>query len=248
MLARIERDGVEDVVAVEEPLEIRVDGAAAGGDDANAGPRRGAGARLPARRGADRPAARGRPERRPGRKHGRGQRARCSREPGDAQLLRDLLLRGLRQGRDRGGHGPQRAARAGARVVARALLASCPSGCASPPSSAAAACTRPGASTPPGSSLCAREDVGRHNAMDKVIGRALLDGAVPLAGRHPVRQRPPLLRAGAEGGRCRLPDPRRRRARRVHSRSSSPRAGVTLCGFAREGRLNVYSHSQRVED
>ena len=63
MHRRVDHDGVADEVAVEEPLEIRVDGRAAGGDDADPRQRRRAGARLPPRRGPDR---RGRaPPRRP---------------------------------------------------------------------------------------------------------------------------------------------------------------------------------------
>ncbi len=90
------------------------------------------------------------------------------------------------------------------------------------------------------------EDVGRHNAMDKVIGEALQRGWVPLYGhilcvsgrlsfelvqKAAVAGAPILVGVGAPSSLAvEVADDR----------------GMTLCGFARRGRLNVYTHPGRV--
>jgi FdhD protein len=100
--------------------------------------------------------------------------------------------------------------------------------------------------TPDGTLVEVREDVGRHNAMDKVIGWALRHGVAPL---HPhllcvsgrlsfelvqkaaMAGAPILVGVGAPSSLAiRLADDK----------------GITLAGFARAGRVNIYTHVERV--
>ncbi|KPK65191.1 MAG: hypothetical protein AMK73_03690 [Planctomycetes bacterium SM23_32] len=92
------------------------------------------------------------------------------------------------------------------------------------------------------------EDVGRHNAIDKVVGDALMRGT--------ATQRGALIATGrlnaemvVKALRQRMPVAVSRSAATAHAVALARRHGLTLVGFARAGRMNVYSRPDRlVED
>ena len=243
---KVEHDGRDDVVAVEEPLEIRVDGVplvvtmrTPGHDEELAlGFLYGEGL-------IDRPHAAGPTEDFAG--NTVEVAGPLARDPGERRFYTTSSCGVCGKGalEEVAVHsaplpqGPQ---------VPRSLLAALPDRLVQPAFERTGGVHATGLFDVDGGLLLANEDVGRHNAMDKVIGRALLDGAVPLGERilcvsgrlsfelvqkAAVAGAPILVGVGAPSSLAiSLADDR----------------GMTLCGFARRGNVNVYTHPERVLD
>jgi FdhD protein len=244
MVAGVVRDGERDVVAVEEPLEIRVDGAplavtmrTPGHDEELAlgfllseglidGPRP---AGLTADLAANVIEVAGPLRRDPG--------ARRFYTTSSCGVCGKGALAEVAVDAPPAAPGPR---------LARGLLAALPERLRQPAFQRTGGVHATGLFTAGGELVLVREDVGRHNAMDKVLGRALLEGLVPLHGhvlcvsgrlsfelvqKAAVAGAPILVGVGAPSS--------------LAIELAADR-GMTLAGFARRGTVNIYTGAERV--
>jgi FdhD protein len=246
MHAVLERDGARDEVAVEEPLEIRVDGAplavtmrtpghdeelAAGflfGEGLLDGP----------------PSFRADPELAGNRVDVAGP---LRRDPGARSFYTTSSCGVCGKGALEEVAVAAPPAPAGP-VVARALLATLPDRLRQPEFARTGGLHATGLFDAGGELRLVREDVGRHNAMDKVVGRALLDGLLPLA-EHLLcvsgRLSFELVQKAAVAGAPVLVGVGAPTSLAV---ALAADRGLTLAGFARGETVNVYTGGERVSE